>query len=328
MSMDFLDYIPIRLDKSEKTVQVYKSPNKTSYDSLSLFAGHQFSGKSMLSTLIRAIEWMKSPLHQEFYYERSNYPFLSHENKEVSAFLSHIGEIREEIAKAVTREYCPDEQSEECYKEIVELSHSISKSMKKHETAHQYAPVQTNTQYIETETEEQSDDTQKLSIKEILKNSISTLKNNLSKKDRRVNNGRKAETHLCDGLKDEVVLNIMRQCHERIFGCKIEDSPKLLMFLSCFIDALFAYLNNPYDTCIGRIAYWHRMLECAIGKLVNCGLRALQKSIVWLMSELNIPKGASIWESRAKEKHDRWINLSQDLESMIGELVPVMVKPD
>lgn len=103
------------------------------------------------------------------------YIFSPYDVSGVSVFFSLIGKIKAEIGKAISMEYCSDGQPAEYEKEVAELSQSISNSMKRHETEQADTPAQTYSQYKEVEVKEQKDNTQKLSIKDRIKNSISNL---------------------------------------------------------------------------------------------------------------------------------------------------------
>lgn len=119
--------------------------------------------------------------------------------------------------------------------------------------------------------------------------------------DKRIFNGRNAETEFCECIDNEVMWEIVVEVYRKWQGREIEPSRSLKRFLEAFVIALYRVFPANEDSC--KVSFVHRFAESKLGKFLGFGVRALQQGVVkfqhWLVNGVNNTLG-KVW----KMKHD------------------------
>lgn len=146
-----------------------------------------------------------------------------------------------------------------------------------------------------------------------------------NKIDNRIFNGREAEKEICESLTDEEVWQLIGACYQECMGNKIHVSGKLGAFLEMFAVSFYKKLNSIFETYRGKIAHLHRVAESKLGKLVGCGVRALQKGIAWFNCFRGSCKENDSWRKAEDEKYAMYERLKERIESFLDSALPQLI---
>lgn len=163
-------------------------------------------------------------------------------------------------------------------------------------------------------------------LKDIVKHTLVKVEEKLAKDGRRiggrVNNHRPEVEAMCDKLNDDKFVTILQECHLHIFGYAIEYSRKLSKFLITFCYAFFKKYKekiDKYDSWSGKLTHLYRIVEERLGKLKNCGIRTIEKGMVWFSSfSGKSSKENDAWAKHEEDKYKEWDSLVEDIEEYLS----------